>query len=90
VFIFLILKIFQDFSQPHKFYYLDIWSFLPVTAKGNFQHHYSSLQCHMIFAQEIFLNNINAETVELPHNYVETVIHFFQGLIESSREQHLF
>jgi len=55
--------------------------------KGEFS---ASLQCHMIFAQEIFLNNINAETVELPHNYVETVIHFFQGLIESSREQHLF
>ncbi len=43
-------------------YFIKIQSFIPVMAKQNFQHHYSSLQCHMIricwfAAQEtIFLN----------------------------------
>jgi len=37
--------------------------FIPVMAKLNLQHHYSSLQCHMIFQKSLEIINLHLFTI---------------------------
>ncbi len=71
---------------------LFLWS------KLYFQHHYCSLQCHMIFRNADLLLNKHfwllsmLKTVVLHNIFVETVMHYFFRIhrwIESSKDQHL-
>jgi len=62
--------------------------FIHVISKLSFQHHYTSLQCHMILQKSFlyadlllrkhFLLLSMLKTVVLLNSFVETMIHLFQ------------